>query len=209
MSHAVSVAPDLSWAYDFWASVRDYVFVREEDNVVILPPNMVYKTNETGVKVLRFLDSGRRFDKSAGFDDEKLGDIGRFLTEIRDICDGRDVPTERIAYGFDFTRLPILGEIAVTYRCNNRCQFCYAGCGGGNACGAGGKNFSSAGGGVGQSYPVDGASREASGSRAEGRSSTYSGKKRKYPSFPLLEGNHSCAMISRSLSPMRSEKNSA
>ncbi len=163
MSHEVAASTDLSWVYDFWASVRDYVFVREEDNVVILPPNMVYKTNETGVRVLRFLDSGRRFDKKAGFSEEKLGDIGRFLSDIRDICDGRDVPTERIAYGFDFTRLPILGEIAVTYRCNNRCQFCYAGCGGGSACGTGGKNFSSAGGGVGQSYPVDGASREASG----------------------------------------------
>ena len=162
MSRLYSASPDLSWVYDFWASVRDYVFVREEDRVVILPPNMVYKTNETGVRVLRFLDSGGRFDKRAGFDGEKLGDIGRFLSDIRDICDGRDVPTERIAYDFDFTRLPILGEIAVTYRCNNRCQFCYAGCGGGSACGAGRKNLPSAGGGVGRSYPVDGASREAS-----------------------------------------------
>jgi len=154
--------PDLSWVYDFWASVRDYVFVREEDNVVILPPNMVYKTNPTGVKVLRFLDSGQRFDNIAGIDEVKLRDIDRFLTDIRDICDGQDVPTERIAYDFDFTRLPILGEIAVTYRCNNRCRFCYAGCGGGSACGKGGKDLSTAGKGVGQSYPVDGASREAS-----------------------------------------------
>jgi radical SAM protein with 4Fe4S-binding SPASM domain len=32
------------------------------------------------------------------------------------------------AFTFDFMSLPILGEIALTYRCNNRCLFCYAGC---------------------------------------------------------------------------------
>jgi radical SAM protein with 4Fe4S-binding SPASM domain len=37
---------------------------------------------------------------------------------------------ERVPYTFDFTRLPVLGEIALTYRCNHRCLFCYAGCGG-------------------------------------------------------------------------------
>jgi radical SAM protein with 4Fe4S-binding SPASM domain len=34
-----------------------------------------------------------------------------------------------VGYDFDFTRLPILGEAALTYRCNERCRFCYAGCG--------------------------------------------------------------------------------
>ena len=129
--------PDLSWVPEFWKSVRDYVFVREEDNVVILPPNMVYKTNETGVKILAALDSGQKIEKLPGMDAAKLRDIAGFLSDIKDICDGRQVTTERVAYGFDFTRLPILGEIAVTYRCNNRCLFCYAGCGSGGSCGSG------------------------------------------------------------------------
>jgi len=34
-----------------------------------------------------------------------------------------------VGYDFDFTRLPILGEAALTYRCNERCRFCYAACG--------------------------------------------------------------------------------
>lgn len=131
--------PDLSWANGFWKSVRDYVFVREEDRVVILPPNMVYKTNETGLKILAMLDSGLRFDKIPGMDDEKLRDIASFLSDIRDICEGREVTTELVAFGFDFNRLPILGEIALTYRCNNRCLFCYAGCGAGGSCGRGGR----------------------------------------------------------------------
>ncbi len=128
--------PDLSWVPAFWASVRDYLFVREEDDVVILPPNLVYKTNATGVRVLKALESGELLERAAGLDASKLADIAAFLGDIRDLCDGKNVATAQVPYGFDFTRLPILGEIAATYRCNNRCQFCYAGCGGGS-CGQG------------------------------------------------------------------------
>lgn len=122
-------APDLAWVPSFWKALRDYVFVREEDNVLILPPNMVYKTNATGIRVLRLLDAGLRLEKIPGIGAAELRDIARFLSDIKDICEGKPVATERIAFGFDFTRLPILGEIALTYRCNNRCLFCYAGCG--------------------------------------------------------------------------------
>jgi radical SAM protein with 4Fe4S-binding SPASM domain len=34
-----------------------------------------------------------------------------------------------VPYTFSYTRLPVLAEIALTYRCNNACLFCYAGCG--------------------------------------------------------------------------------
>jgi len=128
---------DLSWVRGFWESVRDYVFVREEDKVVILPPNMVYKTNKTGLQILAMLDSGALFERLRGIDDARLRDIASFLSDIKAICEGRQVATERVAYGLDFTKLPILGEIAVTYRCNNRCLFCYAGCGSGGSCGHG------------------------------------------------------------------------
>ena len=60
--------------------------------------------------------------------------------------DGRRA-VERVPFTFDYTRLPVLGEIAVTYRCNQRCLFCYAGCGdagcGEAACGAGGRSAAS------------------------------------------------------------------
>ncbi len=134
--HAPS--PDLGWLPDFWKSVRDYVFAREEDVVVILPPNLVYKTNATGIAILTLLNSPGGFDALKRLDPGKLKDVTAFLSDIRDICEGRPVTTGQVPYGFDFTRLPILGEIAVTYRCNNRCLFCYAGCGGGSCGGSGG-----------------------------------------------------------------------
>jgi radical SAM protein with 4Fe4S-binding SPASM domain len=121
--------PDISWIYGFWRQVRDYVYVREEDDVVILPPNKVYKTNPSGAAILRFLDSGGHFGPRTGFDEAKLYDIERFMKDIKAIYDGQEVSMDSVAYDFDFTRLPVLGEIAITYRCNNSCRFCYAGCG--------------------------------------------------------------------------------
>ncbi|MCX7026712.1 MAG: radical SAM protein [Spirochaetes bacterium] len=134
----VKSAPDLSWVPGFWAQVRDYIFVREEDEVVILPPNMVYKTNRTGIAVLRWIDSDRPLASIPGMDNAKLGDIENFLGDIRDLYDGKPVSTSSVPYDFQFTRLPILGELAVTYRCNNACRFCYAGCQAGSVCGPGG-----------------------------------------------------------------------
>ena len=58
-----------------------------------------------------------------------------------DFCDVRDLLAERLGDGSgraatnvqrfegSFTRYPVLSEIAVTYRCNLACTFCYAGCG--------------------------------------------------------------------------------
>ena len=130
--------PDLSWVADFWESVRNYVFVRDEDEVLILPPNLVYKTNKTGIAVLRWLDARKSLSDLPGMDALRLKDVESFLGDIRDLCSGKPVPTSTIPYDFDFTRLPILGELAVTYRCNNACRFCYAGCGEGSICGPGG-----------------------------------------------------------------------
>ena len=127
---------DLAWISEFWRETKGYIHYREEDGVVIIPPNLVYKTNATGIAILKFLDGGGRLDKLALVEPEKAGDIEAFMRDIRSLYLGQAVETESIPYDFDFSRLPILGEIAVTYRCNNRCEFCYAGCGGGSGCSA-------------------------------------------------------------------------
>lgn len=121
--------PDISWVYDFWSAARRHIFVREEDLTIIVPPNLVYKTNRTGVSLLQFLDSGGRFEEIPGMNEMKLCDIVSFMGDIRSLMDGESISSGTLPYDFDFTRLPVLGEIAVTYRCNNRCRFCYAGCG--------------------------------------------------------------------------------
>ncbi|HEY9055437.1 MAG TPA: radical SAM protein, partial [Rectinemataceae bacterium] len=121
--------PDLAWVPAFWASVQDHLFVREEDSTLIIPPNMVYKTNSTGIAILRWLRGGRRIEDFPHTDAERLGQIEAFLRSLSDLCSGRGAAIETVPYDFDFTRLPVLGELAVTYRCGNACRFCYAGCG--------------------------------------------------------------------------------
>jgi radical SAM protein with 4Fe4S-binding SPASM domain len=128
--HAAA-AHTLSWIYGFWAQLAPYAYVRLEDDVVILPPNQVYKTNATGAKLIDFIGKGGRFEDIPGFDEAKAQDILSFLLTLKAAYEGRTgAGLECVAYDFSFTRLPVLGEIALTYRCNNRCRFCYAGCGG-------------------------------------------------------------------------------
>ncbi|MFH2116394.1 MAG: radical SAM protein [Spirochaetota bacterium] len=119
---------DLSWIYGFWSSLAPYAYSRLEDEVVILPPNLVFKTNTTGAQLLDFVGRGGRFEDIPGFEQGKAAEIGAFFRDLKAVYEGRPIFLDRVGYDFSFTSLPVLGEIAVTYRCNNRCRFCYAGC---------------------------------------------------------------------------------
>jgi radical SAM protein with 4Fe4S-binding SPASM domain len=157
--------PDLSWIDDFWAHAGPYIFSREDDNILILPPNRVYKLNVTAARVIgffkrggkaaelaRLLETRRKTGGEGGLGGrsacgriaeksvatlpslpEKLLSIEAFfktLSGLYTLDPKAESCLSRVPFDFGFTRLPILGEIAVTYRCNNRCLFCYAGCGG-------------------------------------------------------------------------------
>ncbi len=131
-----AASSDLGWIDEFYQGIRPYLFVREEDGVVILPPNQVYKANETGIGILKYLERGRSIRKLPGLSDgERARQVGDFFRDLRDFCAGdtRGMDSrpsvETIPYTFSYTALPVLAELAVTYRCNNSCLFCYAGCG--------------------------------------------------------------------------------
>jgi radical SAM protein with 4Fe4S-binding SPASM domain len=137
------IAGSLGWIDDFFRQARDHIFAREEDGVVILPPNQVYKANATGIAIVRHLLAGGKVAAIPGIStEERARQVAGFVSDIRALYlgspadDGR-APYESVPYTFQYTRLPILGEIAITYRCNNTCVFCYAGCGG-HAAGCGG-----------------------------------------------------------------------
>lgn len=134
---------DLAWIDGFFREVRRHVFVRPEDGVLILPPNQVYRLNEGGLRIVGHLLSGRPIARFPGIaDGDRAREVAEFCSDLRDFTRGDSsgldarAAVERVPYTFDFTRLPILGEIAVTYACNNACRFCYAGCGAGRGCGS-------------------------------------------------------------------------
>jgi radical SAM protein with 4Fe4S-binding SPASM domain len=156
----------IATAESFYRGVRPWLLVRGEDAVLIVPPNRVYKLGGSALGLLTWLDGGGRLadlpgsDGKPGLDEGRASELLLFFEELRAAYEGRSpewrayegrAPAAsgfgRVAYDFDFTRLPVLGEAALTYRCNARCKFCYAGCGdsGCRASPAGGQAAASAG----------------------------------------------------------------
>ena len=126
-----SVADSLAWVDQFFREAGEHIFAREEDDVIILPPNQVYKANATGISILRHFLRGGRVRGIPGIQDaDRARDVAAFVSDLRSRYLGEAAAaTDTVPYDFQYTTLPILGEIAVTYRCNNACLFCYAGCG--------------------------------------------------------------------------------
>jgi radical SAM protein with 4Fe4S-binding SPASM domain len=134
MTHA---PVDLAWIDEFVARIRPYVFVRAADNLIIKRPNLAQKLNPQGVTLLKTLLDGTRIDHvldAIGRDPDKARDIERFMLAVKRFLEGTLDETTRSAavevrpFTMPFSTLPILSEVAVTYRCNLRCTFCYAGC---------------------------------------------------------------------------------
>lgn len=124
----------LGWIAPFWRKVRSRLLLRPEDDVLILPPNRVYKLNPTAKALVLFLEAGGRLADFPGLDERKARETDSFFRSLEAALSGRKPDADRVAYDFSFTRLPVLAELAVTYRCNNRCRFCYAGCSAGAGC---------------------------------------------------------------------------
>ena len=128
---------DLTWVDEWAANVSPYVFVRAEDRLLIKRPNQAQKLNRQGVAILQALLDGvpiaRVLDR-VGRDPQRVHDVGLFLYEVKRSLEGtlaegsHTHAVEVEPFDLGFSTLPILSEIALTYRCNLRCTFCYAGC---------------------------------------------------------------------------------
>lgn len=130
-------AVQLAWVDEFIRNVAPYIFVREEDRVLIKRPNMAQKLNAKGAAVLKALVDGKSIREvldAEGRDPQRVHDISLFLHEVRRFVEGTldeghlSHAVEVRPLDLNFSALPILSEVAVTYRCNLKCAFCYAGC---------------------------------------------------------------------------------
>ncbi len=128
---------DLSWVDEFIENVRPYIFVREEDQLLIKRPNEAQKLNAQGVKLLKSLLDGQGIGQvldSIGREPRRVRDVLLFLHEVKRSLEGgldesgRSPAVEVRPFDMGFSKLPILSEVAITYRCNLKCTFCYAGC---------------------------------------------------------------------------------
>jgi radical SAM protein with 4Fe4S-binding SPASM domain len=132
-----SKAVDLSWVDEWVGRIRPYLFVREEDGVLIRRPNQAQKLNPQGVRILGPLLEGKSLREvldSIGRSPRILRDVQEFLVQVKKFLEGElredelSSAVEVIPFEMEFSELPILSEVAITYRCNLKCSFCYAGC---------------------------------------------------------------------------------
>ncbi len=130
---------DLGRVDHFVASTRAAVFVRPADRMLLIRPDKTLGLNQTAVELLGALYALERrpvaevlvrLAPALGASPERL--LADTLTLVEAISavlneDFRPRPGLRFA-PFDRSRLgfPVLAEIALTYACQNRCEFCYA-----------------------------------------------------------------------------------
>jgi radical SAM protein with 4Fe4S-binding SPASM domain len=128
------------FASELVTQTRSYIFVRPEDGLFIMRPNRVHHLNATAVAMLTKLYSDdhvpdvdaiiKEIAAQYAVDEDRVrGDLYKLLVSIAallrdDVCGAPSV-SER-PFGTHKRELPVLSEIAVTYRCQNKCVFCYA-----------------------------------------------------------------------------------
>ncbi|MBN2104828.1 radical SAM protein [bacterium] len=134
----MSYLENIGWVDDYLHQIQPFIFIREDDQLLIKIPNEAYKLNSQGVRILQhFFQGGNVQQIIEAYDNpEKVArDIHYFFCDLklllkgcfREKCEYRGI--EKINFGLQFQKLPVLSEVALTYRCNLRCRFCYASCG--------------------------------------------------------------------------------
>jgi radical SAM protein with 4Fe4S-binding SPASM domain len=127
------------FASEFITSTRDFVFVRSQDNLLILRPNKIHHLNRTATEMLAALYAQETPDVGAVVNQTATrynvpeaqveADLERLLKSLALVLQDREgtAPAVRkTPFGSHVRELPVLSEIALTYRCQNRCTFCYA-----------------------------------------------------------------------------------
>jgi radical SAM protein with 4Fe4S-binding SPASM domain len=127
---------DVQWIDEFVSRIKPFIYVRETDNSLILIPNQSYNLNPSAVAILSYLLKGSSIAsllREVGDSEDKRREIHYFFCDLRSLVSGclrEHDHREAIVYKeYDRTRLqyPVLSEVAVTYRCNLDCEFCYVG----------------------------------------------------------------------------------
>lgn len=127
------------FATQFVASTRGYLFIRPEDRLLILRPNKIHHLNQTATEMLLALYNQRSPDVEAVVKStaahygvsvpQVAADLERLLHSLALVLQDRHgaaPAVRRTPFGSHLRELPVLSEIALTYRCQNRCTFCYA-----------------------------------------------------------------------------------
>jgi len=128
-----------TFANQFVESTRDYIFIRPEDSLVIMRPNKTHHLNEVAREMLSRLYAQPVVDVEALVNDlageygEQPEVLAKDLEKLLQTLNGllRDDYSQATQVRFTpfkthEIKFPVLSEIALTYRCQHKCPFCYA-----------------------------------------------------------------------------------
>lgn len=123
----------------FIESTRAYVYIRPEDHLLILRPNRMHYLNQTATEMLQLLYAQEQLDVGAVVQQvsahyhipeaQVTDDLSKLVHSLSLLMQDRitSAPMVRIApFGTNQYSYPVLSEIALTYGCQLRCEFCYA-----------------------------------------------------------------------------------
>jgi radical SAM protein with 4Fe4S-binding SPASM domain len=128
-----------AFAEQMIASTRGYVFIRPEDRLMIMRPNKTHHLNATACDLLQ-----RLYDQETVDTAQVVADVAaaygvppeRVAEDLRKLLDTlvgllREDYSQATAirytpFGSHEIKYPVLSEIALTYRCQHKCPFCYA-----------------------------------------------------------------------------------
>lgn len=138
------------------STTASQIFLRPQDRLLIIRPNRMYFVNSTAFDILTMMYSPQySAGDGAGVDVGRIvaecasrygvgaarieSDFAGLLTTLDSLLSGlnsapfvemRPTPSLRMTgFGSHEIYYPVLSEIALTYRCQLRCSFCYAGIG--------------------------------------------------------------------------------
>ena len=112
---------DLAWVDEFIANVRPYIFVREEDQILIKRPNQAQKLNASGARLLKTLLDGASIHTvlaDLDYDPQKTVDVANFLYAVRQQLEGKldrfscNPAVEVQPFDMKFSQYPVLSEVA-------------------------------------------------------------------------------------------------
>lgn len=122
----------------FVTSTREVVYLRDVDRLLIIRPNKIQHLNETAYTMLSGLyrdgltpevmlrNVSERYGIAEPYLLEDLLKLAATIDAIMKDEYGRASSIGMMPFDPDSITFPVLSEIALTYRCQNRCDFCYA-----------------------------------------------------------------------------------
>lgn len=122
----------------FVKSTSEVVYLREDDFLLIIRPDRIQHLNSTGFEMLHSLYNEKAgAEKTIDKIHTKYGthkeiitrDLSEIVKSLSAIMHDDYKSANKVSvvdYNPQRIKYPVLSEIALTYRCQNRCDFCYA-----------------------------------------------------------------------------------